>query len=61
MTNHELIAHRIQSLRAWMAEQNLDALIIPHDDDHLGEYLPAEAERLAWATGFTGTPPSQRR
>lgn len=55
MTNHELIAHRIQSLRAWMAEQNLDALIIPHDDDHLGEYLPAEAERLAWATGFTGS------
>ncbi|MFC3913416.1 aminopeptidase P family protein [Pseudaeromonas sharmana] len=55
MTNHELIANRIQALRGWMAEQNLDALIIPHDDDHLGEYLPAEAERLAWATGFTGS------
>ncbi len=55
MTNHEAIVNRIAALRAWMATQQVDALIIPHDDDHLGEYLPAEAERLAWATGFTGS------
>ena len=55
MTTHELIAPRIAALRAYMASHALDALIIPHDDEHLGEYLPAEAERLAWATGFTGS------
>ena len=55
MTTHELIASRLAALRAYMASHALDALIIPHDDEHLGEYLPAEAERLAWATGFTGS------
>ena len=55
MTTHELIAPRLAALRAHMADQELDALIIPHDDEHLGEYIPPEAERLSWLTGFTGS------
>ena len=55
MTTHEVIAPRLAALRTYMADHALDALIIPHDDDHLGEYTPAEAERLSWATGFTGS------
>ena len=55
MTTHELIAPRLAALRAHMADQELDALIIPHDDEHLGEYIPPEADRLSWLTGFTGS------
>ena len=29
--------------------------IIPRADEHLSEYVPASAERLAWLTGFTGS------
>lgn len=36
------------SVRTYMANHALDALIIPHDDEHLGEYTPAEAECLNW-------------
>lgn len=38
-----------------MAAQKIDALIIPHADEYLGEYLPAHNERLHWATGFSGS------
>ncbi len=55
MTTHDEIIRRVAALRGYMAEQQLDALLIPHDDEHLGEYIPAEAERLAWLTGFNGS------
>lgn len=42
-------------LRARMAEQGLDGLLLPHEDEHQNEYLPDANERLAWATGFTGS------
>jgi Xaa-Pro aminopeptidase len=42
-------------IRAEMAAQGLDGLLIPHEDEHQNEYLPAANERLAWATGFTGS------
>ncbi len=28
---------------------------MPRADEHLGEYVPRSAERLAWLTGFTGS------
>ena len=34
---------------------NLDGFIVPRADEHLGEYVPPSAERLAWLTGFTGS------
>lgn len=33
----------------------LDGLFVPHEDEWQNEYLPECAERLAWATGFTGS------
>ncbi|HET9161404.1 MAG TPA: aminopeptidase P family N-terminal domain-containing protein, partial [Caulobacteraceae bacterium] len=42
-------------IRAAMAAQGLDGLVIPHEDEHNNEYLPAANDRLAWATGFTGS------
>jgi len=42
-------------IRQAMAEQGLDGFIVPHEDEHQNEYLPAANDRLAWATGFTGS------
>ena len=42
-------------LRAELRAQSLDGLLVPRADEHLGEYVPANAERLAWLTGFTGS------
>ena len=42
-------------IRAAMARQALDGFLIPHEDEHQNEYLPAANDRLAWATGFTGS------
>src|SRR5271169_4454773 len=42
-------------IRKAMAEQALDGFLIPHEDEHQNEYLPAANDRLAWATGFTGS------
>ncbi len=33
----------------------MDGLLVPRADEHLGEYVPPCAERLAWLTGFTGS------
>jgi Xaa-Pro aminopeptidase len=42
-------------LRDEMKKQNLDGFIIPHDDEYQNEYIPEYAERLMWATGFSGS------
>ena len=42
-------------IRKAMADQGLDGFLAPHEDEHQNEYLPAANDRLAWATGFTGS------
>jgi Xaa-Pro aminopeptidase len=42
-------------LRRELEAQGLDGLYVPHDDEYQNEYLPDANERLAWATGFTGS------
>jgi Xaa-Pro aminopeptidase len=42
-------------IRQAMAAQGLDGFLAPHEDEHQNEYLPAANDRLAWATGFTGS------
>jgi Xaa-Pro aminopeptidase len=46
---------RVARLRAVLARRGLDAFLVPRADEHMGEYVPACAERLAWLTGFTGS------
>ena len=46
---------RVASLRAVMREEGIDWLVVPHADEYQSEYLPANAERLAWLSGFTGS------
>lgn len=48
-------AKHLPRVRAKMAEQGLDGLLVPHEDEHQNEYLPAANDRLAWVTGFTGS------
>jgi Xaa-Pro aminopeptidase len=49
------LPERLAALRALMANQSLDAVLVPRGDEHLGEYVPPSAERLSWLTGFTGS------
>ncbi len=42
-------------LREAIRAAGLHGFLIPHEDEYNNEYLPANAERLAWATGFTGS------
>ena len=46
---------KVAALRAILTGLGLDGFIVPRADEHLGEYVPARAERLAWLTGFTGS------
>ena len=46
---------RLADLRAALETLNVDGFVVPRADEHLGEYVPASAERLAWLTGFTGS------
>ncbi|MEQ8347615.1 MAG: aminopeptidase P family protein [Sneathiellaceae bacterium] len=48
-------AGRLDRVRQELAAQELDGFIVPMTDAHQGEYLPRQAERLAWLTGFTGS------
>lgn len=48
-------ASKLSALRVELVRQGLDGFIVPRADEHLGEYVPAAAERLAWLTGFTGS------
>jgi Xaa-Pro aminopeptidase len=48
-------ARHLPLIRQAMAEQKLDGFLVPHEDEHQNEYLPEANDRLAWATGFTGS------
>ena len=52
---HNITAERVAAVRSWLESNHLDAVIIPHEDEYLGEYVPAHNERLHWLTGFTGS------
>src|SRR6202034_569728 len=43
------------SVRRELLRRHLDGFVVPRADEHLGEYVPASAERLSWLTGFTGS------
>lgn len=45
----------LPKLRAALTSNKLNGFLIPHEDEYNNEYLPDHAERLSWATGFTGS------
>ncbi len=46
---------RLEAVRQRLPALGIDIFLVPRGDEHLGEYVPASAERLAWLTGFTGS------
>jgi len=46
---------RLASLRKELSDRGLNGFLVPHADEHQGEYLAARAERLSWLTGFTAS------
>lgn len=49
------MSDRVTRLRAAMKAAGIDGFLIPRNDEHFGEWVPARAERLAWLTGFNGS------
>ncbi|HEY3623799.1 MAG TPA: aminopeptidase P family N-terminal domain-containing protein, partial [Roseiarcus sp.] len=45
----------MSQLRAELAKLGLAGFIIPRADEHQNEYVPPNAERLRWLTGFAGS------
>lgn len=54
-TDRSFGPRHVPLIRQAMADQGLDGFLVPHEDEHQNEYLPAANDRLAWATGFTGS------
>ncbi|MEM7497119.1 MAG: aminopeptidase P family protein [Pseudomonadota bacterium] len=48
-------ASRLTALRAALAAQGAQAMLVPRGDAHMGETVAPADERLAWLTGFTGS------
>jgi len=55
VSDRSFAKRHLPRLRAEMAQQRLDGIVIPHDDEYQNEYIPDYAERLMWATGFSGS------
>ncbi len=49
------IPERLETMRKFMGENNLDAFIIPSTDAHLSEYPPKYWESRKWISGFSGS------
>jgi Xaa-Pro aminopeptidase len=48
-------AARIAKLRDELVRRGYGGFVVPRADEHQSEYVPANAERLPWLTGFTGS------
>lgn len=48
------IAEKISALRGLMAQEHVDAYIVPGTDPHQSEYMAEHWQETAWLTGFKG-------
>jgi Xaa-Pro aminopeptidase len=53
--NKSFPTERLSALRDKISALGLDGFVVPHSDAHQNEFLPPNAERLAWLTGFAGS------
>ncbi|MBD25151.1 MAG: X-Pro aminopeptidase [Candidatus Marinimicrobia bacterium] len=51
----ETASQRLVALRRAMSNAHVQGYLIPHGDEHQGEFIAPYAERLKWLTGFTGS------
>jgi Xaa-Pro aminopeptidase len=50
-----IMSHALIALREKMRSEQIDILLMPHNDRFKSEYIPASEERLAWISNFTGS------
>lgn len=55
VSDRSFAGKHLPALRKEMKARNLDGFVVPHDDEYQNEYIPAYAERLMWASGFSGS------
>src|SRR5262245_9037340 len=48
-------AQRVRLLREKLDGLGLAGFLVPRSDEYQNEYVPANAERLLWLTGFSGS------
>lgn len=46
---------RLETLRAVLCDEGIDAFLLPRSDDYLNEDLASADERLLWLSGFNGS------
>ncbi len=46
---------RVAALRDLLRKHKIDAYLVPRADEHQGEYVAPQSERLKWLTGFSGS------
>ena len=49
------VGKKLADLRQKMREKNIDAYIIPSEDEHQSEYVANYDKRREWISGFTGS------
>ena len=49
------ITERLDALRALIKKNNIDAYLVPSDDDHASEYVNDHFKCREWISGFTGS------
>jgi Xaa-Pro aminopeptidase len=52
---HAAFGNRLPALRSRLAADGLSGFLVPRADEHNGEYIAPNAQRLAWLTGFDGS------
>src|SRR5881398_598045 len=55
LTDPGQVAPRVAKLREELVRRGYAGFVVPRADEHQSEYVPKNAERLAWLTGFTGS------
>lgn len=53
--DHDTVTERVAALRQLMAEEGVDATMVPSGDPHRSEYVPECWQRRTWISGFTGS------
>ena len=54
-TNKEVLSKRINKVRELMAENDIDAYLVPMSDPHGSEMVDAHYHEISFLTGFTGS------
>src|SRR5262245_65256140 len=49
------VSERLGLVRQTFSAFGVDGFLVPRADEYQNEYVPANAERLLWLTGFSGS------